>query len=110
MPRTKHALVGLRWVLGLVVLLESVHFALTPVSQFAKSGLPLWLPLPLGGSEALAALLFLAPATRLAGGCALLGIFAIAMAIHFLHRQFDVGSLLVYAVAVVVCMEAPHDR
>jgi hypothetical protein len=120
-PRTKKiAISGLRWVLGLVVLLESAHFALSPAAahQFAKTNLPQWIRPALGGSEVIAALLFLVPAATLVGGYALLFIFAIAIGIHFLHGQFDVGGLVVYGMAVIVCLthrkngalEARHDR
>jgi hypothetical protein len=109
------AIAGLRWVLSLVVLLESVLFALSPAAahQFAKTGLPAWIRPALGGGEAIAALLFLVPAARQAGGYGLLAIFAISAGIHFVHGQYDVGSLIVYAMAVIVCMtaqEVPHER
>ena len=116
----KFAISGFRYVLGLVVLLESLHFALSPhaAHQFAKTGLPSWVRPALGGSEALAALLFLLPAASLVGGYMLLVVFAIAAGIHFLRGEFDVGSLIVYGMAVIVCMTHPtspavkvsHDR
>jgi hypothetical protein len=120
-PRIKKlAISGLQWALGLVVLWESAYFALSPAAgrQFAETGLPQWIRPALGGSEAVAALLFLAPAVSLVGGYALLVVFAIAIGIHFLHGQYDVGGLIVYGMAVVVCMthrndenaEAPRDR
>ncbi|MGA8103096.1 MAG: hypothetical protein WB869_13130 [Candidatus Acidiferrales bacterium] len=118
--RKKLAIPGLRWVLGLVVLLESAGFALSASAahQFAKTGLPLWIRPALGGSEAIAALLFLVPATSVVGGYALLFIFAVAAVIHLLHGQLEVGVLVVYGMGVIVCMahrndeaaEAPHDR
>jgi len=94
------AVLGLRWVLGIVVLLESIHFALSS----GKHGLPRWAGPALGGSEIIAVLLFLTPAATVLGGCLLLVIFAVAAAIHLKAGQFDVGGLLVYAMAVVVCM------
>jgi hypothetical protein len=106
----KFAISGFRYVLGLVVLLESLHFALSPhaAHQFAKTGLPSWVRSALGGSEALAALLFLLPAASLVGGYLLLIIFAIAAGIHFLRGEFDVGSLIIYGMAVIVCMTHPN--
>jgi hypothetical protein len=94
-------------VLGLVILLESVRFALSSASahEVARIGLPQWLPAVLGGGEAVAALLLLAPGATMAGGYALLFIFAIAAAIHVLHGQYDVAALVVYAM-----VEAAHDR
>ena len=115
---TGMAVLGLRWVLGVVILLESAHFALAAreAREAANVGLPHWIPPALGGSEAVAALLFLVPAIRLIGGYALLFILAIAVAVHLFHGQYNVGSLVVYGMAVRVCMnygetvEVPHDR
>lgn len=42
------------------------------------------------------------PAARLIGGYALLFVLAIAVAIHLLHGQYNVGSLLVYGMAICV--------
>ena len=98
---------GLQWTLGLVVLLESVHFTLSASAghQFAKTGLPQWIRPALGGSEVVAALLFLVPAASSVGGYLLLFIFAIAIVIHFLLGEIvGVGSLVVYSMAVIVCM------
>jgi hypothetical protein len=111
----KTAILGLRWVLSLVVLLESVQFMVSPgvAHLFAEMGLPPWIRPALGGIEAVAALLFLIPAASVVGGYALLAVFAIAAGIHFLHGQYEVGSLAVYTMAVIVCMtdrEAPHER
>lgn len=109
-PRSGNTAIStLRWVLGLVVFLESARFALTPAAghQLAEIGFPTWVPPILGGSEALAALLFLLPASRLIGGYALVFIFAIAAAVHVLHGQFVIGSLIVYAMAVIVCLTQP---
>jgi uncharacterized membrane protein YphA (DoxX/SURF4 family) len=103
----------LRVVLGLVVFWESVRFAVSAPAahSFARIGLPFWVRPVLGGSEALAALLFLLPAARPVGGYALLCIFAIAALIHVLHGDFEVGALVVYGAAVMVCMstDAPHE-
>lgn len=111
----RFTIAGLRWVLSLVVMLESALFGFSPAAAhaFAKTGLPEWIRPALGGSEAVAALLFLVPAASLAGGYGLLATFAIAAGIHFVHGQYDVGSLVVYAMAVIVCMtnrEVPHER
>jgi len=110
----KFAIPGLRYALGVVVLLESIHFALShsTIHQLTRMGLPRWIGPALGGSEALAALLFLVPAATAVGGCALLVIFAIAVGIHWLHGEADVGGLIVYAAAVIVCLThgETHDR
>lgn len=117
----KFAISGLQWTLGVVVLLESVHFMLSPSAarEFAEIGLSQWIRPALGGSEVIAALLFLVPATSRIGGYSLLVIFAIAAVIHFLRGEIvGVGSLIVYSMAVIVSMthrnkeavEASRDR
>jgi DoxX-like family len=103
----RSAISGLQWTLGLVVLLESVHFTLSASAgrEFAKTGFPRWMRPALGGSEVVAAVLFLVPAASFVGGYALLLVFAIAVVIHLLLGEFaGVGSLLVYTAAVIVCM------
>jgi DoxX-like family len=100
------AVPGLRWALGLVVLLESVHFALSPAAarHFPQTGLPQWIRPALAWSEAVAAVLFLIPISTAAGGYALLLIFTFAIVIHLHAGDFSVGGLVVYAMAVVVCI------
>jgi hypothetical protein len=100
------AITGLRWTLGVVVLLESLHFTFSPatVHHLEKAGLPPWVRFALGGSEILAAPLFLIPAASYVGGFLLVFIFAIAAALHLLRGEFDVGGLAVYAMAAIVCM------
>jgi hypothetical protein len=112
-PRLKNLTIpGLRWVLALVVLLESAHFAVSPAAalQVTTAGLPRWTVPALGGSEVFAALLFLVPAASVVGGYALLVIFVIATVIHLLHDQFDVGHLVVYSMAVIVCITNRNTR
>src|SRR5271169_2337362 len=102
----RFAIPGLRWTLGLVVLWQSIQFVLSSSAgqHLAKLGLPMWVQPALGGAEILAALLFLLPATGLVGGYCLLVVFVVAILIHCLHSEFDVGGLLIYAMAVVVCI------
>ena len=110
----------LRWTLGLVVVLESAEFILSNsvVHFLAKAGFPSWIQPVLGGSEIFAGLLFLLPFTAKIGSCLLFIIFALAALLHILHGQFNVGGLLVYAAAVLVCMasarnttqESSHER
>lgn len=72
----------------------------------------------MGGGEILAAVLFLVPYTARAGSYLLLVIFALAAVVHVLHGQYNVGGLVVYAAAVIVCMtrhentaaELTHER
>jgi hypothetical protein len=110
----------LRWTLSLVVMLESWQFVFsTSASHFlAKAGLPSWIRPVLGGSEFIATILFLLPFTTVIGGYLLLVIFGLAVLVHALHGQYEVGGLLVYAAAVLVCIahkenttpEAGHER
>ena len=96
----------LRWTLGLVVILESTRFAFSSSAAhfLSKAGLPSWIRPVLGGAEIVAAILFLVPFTTLIGSYLLLVIFGLAALVHFLHGQFEIGGLVVYAMAVLVCM------
>jgi DoxX-like family len=110
----------LRWTLGLVVILESCQFVLsTAAAHFlAKAGLPSWIRPVLGGSEIITAVLFLVPFTTVVGSYLLLVIFGLAALVHILRGQYEVGGLVVYAAAVLVCLahtenrtpEAGHER
>lgn len=110
----------LRWTLGLVVAFESAAFVFSNSAGhfLAKAGLPAWIQPVLGGSEILAAVLFLVPFTAALGSYLLLVIFALAALLHVLHGQYNVGDLALYAVAVIACMahaknkspEATHER
>ena len=101
----------LRWTLGLVVLWESYQFAFSAAARnhLRQIGLPEWVVPALGGAEIVAAIIFLVPKLGRIGGYSLLGIFAVAAILHVLHRQFEIGPLLVYGAAVFVCMSA-NDR
>jgi hypothetical protein len=102
----------LRWTLGLVVALGSLQFVFSAsVAHFlAKTGLPSWIQPALGGAEVLAAILFLVPLTVAIGSYLLLVIFALAILLHILHGQYQVGELFVYAAAVLVCMAHTKSR
>jgi len=108
----KTALAGLRWTVGLVVLLESARlaFASSQIQAFARTGLPAGLRPLLAWSEILAAILFLVPITSLVGSYLLLAVFFLAALVHVLHGQFDVGVLAVYSMAVLVNMAHRNDK
>jgi hypothetical protein len=118
-PRPR-AVLGLQWVVGLVLIIQSLRFALeaSAARHFAQTGMPLWMRPAMAWTEIAAAILFLAPFSMVLGGYLLLVIFFIAGLLHILHGEFDVGVLLVYAMAVLVSMayrnngklEAAHDR
>jgi len=109
---TKFAVPALRWTLGLVIILESYRFAVSSLARhfLLQVGLPSWAAPVVGGLEVAAAVLFLIPAASLVGSYALLFIFFIAALIHFLHGAFDVGGLVVYSAAVLVCMTHGRTR
>lgn len=116
---SRFAIPVLRWTLSIVVILESVEFIFSVAAAhlFAKFGLPAWVRPALGISEILAALLFLLPMTRVAGGYLLLVVFGVAALLHVLHGQYGIEGLVVYAAATLACMgyscgqpaEAKHE-
>ena len=62
----------------------------------------LWIRLVLASFEIVAAIMCLAPMVNVAGSYLLLAVFAFAILLHVLQGQFDVGFLLVCAMAVMV--------
>jgi hypothetical protein len=102
--RLPAALLILQWVLGLVILGESAHFAFSAGAglAFAKTGVPHFIRPALAGAEIAAAILLLVPRTTVAGGRVLIAVLAAAIVIHLLHGWFDVGALAVYAAAAWV--------
>lgn len=99
-------IVALRWAVGLVVLVEALHFALSPATaaHFSHTGLPQGIRPALGWVEAVAAMLFLVPAAKRVGGYTLLLTFTAAVALHLHLGDYGVGALIVYAAAVIVCI------
>lgn len=109
--RNKLAVTALKWTLGLVVLAESLRLALAKEDHFFAAHPFLHHVRPvIAWSEVAAAVLFLMPYTTFVGGGFLLVIFALAMAIHVLHGQIEVGGLLVYAMAVVVVLTQRGEK
>jgi hypothetical protein len=94
----------LQWVLGLVILQESMRFAFSPVAahEFAHTGMPDIIRRGLAWAEIAAAVLFLMPRATVVGGWFLIGVIASAIVLHLLHGWFDVGVLVVYAVGTWV--------
>jgi uncharacterized membrane protein YphA (DoxX/SURF4 family) len=117
---TKLSIPLLRWTLGLAVILESFEFVFSNSAAhfLAKAGLPSWIRPVLGGTEIIAAILFLVPFTARIGSYLLLVIFGLAALVHILHGQYEVVGLAVYAAVVIVCtahtekrsQEAGHER
>jgi hypothetical protein len=98
--RMKTALTGLQWTLGLVILIEAILFLMPSAGHdFAKTHMPSAVRPILGWGEIVGAILLLIPRTAVRGGWVLLGIFVLAIALHLLHGLFNVGYLVIYAVA-----------
>ena len=103
----KHvAMAALQLALGIIVGIESALFAFSASTSrhLANLGFPAWTGAVIGVSELVAALLFLLPISKRAGGYALLAIFAIAIVLHVLHGEYNVGPLAIYAAAVWAVM------
>jgi len=100
------AVVGLQWVVGIVLIVESLRlaFGATAALHFARAGMPLWMRPVLAWTEIAAAILFLVPFTTVLGGYLLLVTFFVAATLHVLHAEYDIGALFVYGMAVLVSM------
>ena len=96
----KIAFIIFHLTLGIVVFVESIFTVMHALNanngQLGNHHLALF-----AGTEALAALLFLFPATLKVGGVSLLVIFAIAIVMHGLHSALP---LLVYAAGIIFVM------
>jgi hypothetical protein len=98
--RSKIALTGLQWTLGVVILIESVLFLLPSASHdFARTHMPNFVRLILGCGEVLGSLLLLIPRTAIRGAWLLMGVFVLAIVVHLLHGLYNVGNLAIYAAA-----------
>lgn len=104
----KLALRVLLWTVGLVVLWQSwltFHLSLAGLHTPGHPAALAHIRLVLSGAEIVAAILFLVPPTRKAGGVGLLVIFALAIVIHLVHGDaHGLEVLLVYGAAVWVCL------
>jgi hypothetical protein len=98
----RRSFVAFHVTLGVVVAIESILTVLRASGAGGDKHLNVALAC-LAGAEAVAAVLFLVPATLKAGALALLAIFAFAVAFHGLHGEFQ-STLLVYAAGVVLVM------
>ena len=100
------SLLVLRCAVGLVVLVQALLLALGPhaAAAFAQTGVHDAFRYLLAWGEAAAAVLFLVPATGRLDGWGLLVVFAAAAVLHLTRGQWNIGSLLVYAAAVVVTL------
>lgn len=98
--RSKIALTGLQWTLGVVILIEAVLFLLPSAAHdFGRTHMPNFVRLILGFGEIAGSVLLLIPRTAIRGGWVLLAVFVLAMVIHLLHGMYNVGNLAIYAAA-----------
>jgi hypothetical protein len=98
--KAKCGLTVLRWALGVVILIEAVLFVLPSAAHdFARTHMPGFVRLVLGGGEILGGILLLIPKTAVRGAWVLLAVFVMAILIHLLHGMYNVGSLVIYAAA-----------
>jgi len=98
--RSKIALTGLQWTLGIVILIESVLFLLPAAAHdFARTHMPNFVRLFLGFGEAAGSVLLLIPRTAIRGAWFLAAIFVLAIVLHLLHGIYNVGNLAIYTAA-----------
>jgi hypothetical protein len=99
--RSKIALTGLQWTLGIVILTESVLFLLPSAGRdfAARTHMPNFVRLFLGLGEAAGSVLFLIPRTAIRGAWVLVAVFVLAIVIHLLHGLYNVGDLAIYTAA-----------
>jgi len=98
--QSKCALTGLRWALGVVILIEAVLFVLPSAAHdFARTHMPGFVRLVLGFGEIIGCVLLLIPRTAARGAWLLLAVFMFAILTHLLHGAYNVGNLVVYAAA-----------
>ncbi len=98
--RSRIALTGLQWTLGVVILLEAVLFLLPGAARdFARAHMPNFVRLILGCGEVFGSVLLLIPRTAIRGGWLLAAVFVLAIVIHLLHGTYNVGNLAIYAAA-----------
>jgi hypothetical protein len=98
--RSKIALTGLQWTLGVVILIEAVLFLLPSAAHdFARTHMPNAVRLILGFGEIAGSVLLLIPRTEIRGGWVLVAVFVLAIVIHLLHGTYNVGNLVIYAAA-----------
>jgi hypothetical protein len=100
--RTKIALTGLQWTLGLVILIEAILFVM-PVGAraFASTHFPNVIRLVLGWGEIIGCILMLSPRTAIRGAWILVAVFVLAVVTHLLHGIYGIGNLAIYTAAAV---------
>src|SRR5260370_38090409 len=99
-PRVKAGLTGLRWTLGVVILVEAALFLMPGARHdFSQPHMPDVLRLLLGWGEIIGSVLLLMPRTAARGAWILIGAFVLAIIVHLLHGMPNVRTLAIYAAA-----------
>ena len=99
---SKTGLTILRVVLGVVILIEAVLFVLPSAAHdFARTHMPGFIRLLLGGGEIAGCVLLLIPKTAIRGAWLLFAVFVFAILIHLLHGSYNVGNVVIYAAAAL---------
>ena len=98
--RTKIALTGLQWTLGVVILIEAIRFVMPSAAHgFASTHMPNFVRMVLGWGEIAGCVLMLIPRTAIRGAWLLVAVFVLAIALHLLHGMYEVGNLAIYTAA-----------
>jgi hypothetical protein len=98
--RTKIALTGLQWTLGVVILIEVILFVLLGAARgFASTHMLNAVRLILGFGEIAGCILMLLPRTAIRGAWLLVAVFVLAIVIHLLHGLYSVGNLAICTAA-----------
>jgi hypothetical protein len=108
----KTALLGLQWSLGVVIFIQAalLAFSHAEIHFPGHPGIHHWVRLGLAWSEMLACILFLVPRAMNLGSRLLIAVFAIAVLLHVLRGNFQIGGVLIYAAAVSVVASQPHSE
>jgi uncharacterized membrane protein YphA (DoxX/SURF4 family) len=96
----KAALTGLRWTLGVVILIEAALFLMPGARHdFSQTHMPDVLRLLLGWGEIIGSVLLLIPRAAARGAWILIGTFVLAIIVHLWHGMPNVGTLVIYTAA-----------
>ena len=98
------SLTVLRLVLGTVLVILAIATLLRPSTDPHPAHLVLVIR-AIALAEIAGGLLLLVPRTMRLGAVVLLAVFTVAVAIHFLHGEWNVGPLVVYGAAAQVFLE-----
>lgn len=104
------AQLGLQWTVGVVLFPEAVFlaFSKTEIHFAGHPGIHHSILVALAWSEMLACVVFFIPRAMKTGATLLIIKLALAVLVHVLHGNFQIGGLLVYAAATSVVASQTH--